>query len=143
MVTPISEGVAFVRRHPEMFFGDAPDRSLLCATQIAEEALALGATSVRIEKEDPWWIIASDYDWFRDVPPEDLFKKIIPLPEVGANSCRREVVLGAFAEAIASVDSVGTRSIMSGEAPPEVVWSAMDARRGRALAFRFPSRDCG
>ena len=135
-IAVIDNVLPFVREHPSFFFRDGVPTPLECVQALLAEAVSLGATDISIRHLAPWWILSSSFDWFAGHALDQLFTRLIPLPEAGVNTSRYEVVVAAFAQA-ASVHGASTgRAVVHGEPPPEPVWAEM-THATRALAFRF------
>lgn len=129
-----SDAVEFVRSHPAMFFPEGRPSALACARQLVTQALALGGTLVSVQRVSDWWIVSSDGDWFLPGPVAEQFRRLTPLPELGVNTTRVEVVLTAFASAVATKERGTAWVTVSGE-PPQIGDVAADA--ARSVAFRF------
>jgi len=136
-IKPVGDAIGYVRRHPEMFFPGQKPNPLTCIQHLVMEILSLGADDVRLCHHEGWWMVSSNHDWFVGLSEQELFTRIIPLPQVGANACRVEIVLGAYAESIVTIDPMGTRHPVQGVEPGEDVWSMMTSPGARSLAFRF------
>jgi hypothetical protein len=139
-VSPLTEAVDFVKDHPEMFFPRGIPSPLICAQHLAAEVLALGGSDVLIERTRDWWIVSSSFDWFSaNLSEKDQFRRLVPLPEVGENASRVEVVLTAFADAVATKHGEAAWSCISGPGiPPADV--TVKEKVGRVVAFRFAVR---
>jgi hypothetical protein len=135
-ITPIRDALGFVRQHPEMFFPGTAPNPLDCLRHLLVEVLALGASDASVRLIDGWWMLSSSFDWFLGKEPEQLFTRIVPLPEVGPNASHVEIVLTAFAQSVATFGTATGRFVVRGEPPDEEVWKEM-VRSTRAVAFRF------
>src|SRR5262249_17526831 len=90
-ITAVStDGIGFIKRHPEMFLQQYEARAeifgLELATKVAAGALALADKPVTSVRRGDWWIIYSEGDWLANLSgfsPEEAFSRIIPLPEAG------------------------------------------------------------
>ncbi len=134
-ISPLTDAVGFVRGHPEIFFAGATPSAGACAQQLVGEVLALGATDVTVERVGDWWIVSSSLDWFLpDQSAEEQVRRLVPLPQAGVNCSRVEVVLVAFAEAVATLTAGQEWRSLSGPAPTGDLGGR---RAGRAVAFRF------
>jgi hypothetical protein len=82
--------------------------------------------------------LSSSRDWFvSDQSPEEQVRRLIPLPEIGPNASRVEVVIVAFAEGVATRGGDLTWRVLTGPGIPSDVEQAELTRAGRAVAFRF------
>lgn len=134
----LTDAVQFVRDHPSMFFRDAQPSALACVEGLVQQILALGAADVAVQRHAAWWVVSSSFDWFvPDLSAEEQVRRIVPLPELGANGCRAEVIVLAFAQAVATRGSDQTWRVLEGDAPPYDLGS-VESKGGRAFAFRFP-----
>ena len=137
-ISVFTDAVGFVRSHPEMFFPGATPAAIPCVQCLVAEVLALGAADVTVERRGEWWIVSSNFDWFLpDQSADEQVRKIIPLPEVGPNASRVEVVLVAFAEAVATRGGDNTWKSLTGPGLPANVEVEGMTKAGRAVAFRF------
>ncbi len=134
--TPLNDALGFVRQHPEMFFPGKSPNPLDCLQHLLVEVLALGAPDAVVRRLDNWWVLSSSFDWFGGKDPNELFTSIIPIPEVGPNSSRVEIVLAAFAQSVATYGTSTGRLVVRGEPPGEDVWKEMTLST-RAISFRF------
>lgn len=136
----VVNGLEWVRSHPERFFRSGSPEPMEIVCHLLCGALSLAARC-RVYKEDEgWWVVAGDPDWLghADYSPEELFARVVPAPEQGVNSMRREVIASAFANAVAT-HGEGGWLLIAGELPnPEIqarVSQLADTRR--AILFRM------
>ena len=101
-MTPVVDAVDFVKQHAEIFVGVAAPSAQRVVGELVAEALAVVSGPVLARKVGDWWLVWCRDDWFReharDLPR--LFHSIIPFPEGGRNTSRKEVVLAAFASRV-------------------------------------------
>jgi hypothetical protein len=73
------------------------------SSRLVFDALVAGAGRVLVERNDRWWIVGSPFDWLAGAAGslDELFRGIISTPHVGDNTHRHEVVVAAFADAVA------------------------------------------
>jgi hypothetical protein len=132
----------FVRAHSQMFFGEVAPNPITCAHELVAEVLALAAPDAAVERHGDWWIVSSTMDWFLpNKTVEEQFCELIPFAEGGANASRFEVVIAAFAAAVATRSKDTEWCTISGDGVP-LGLSEDDTcqRAARAVAFRFASR---
>ena len=123
-----------------MFFPGAKPAPIPCVQHLMGEVLALGAADVVVERRQDWWIVSSTFDWFvPDESADEQTRKLIPLPEMGPNASRVEVVLLAFAEAVATLGADQEWRSLSGPGLVEGLKGGSSSKVARALAFRFSS----
>jgi len=139
----LDDAVAVVRRRPSMYL-KAGVTAVNLAEALAHDARLLGARQVTVERHDDWTIVGADIDWLRergahphDLAPADLFRRIVPFPEDGANSMRHEVLATAFATEVAS-STPSDRLVVNGNiSDDDRIWVLL--RRGgyeRSIGFR-------
>ena len=134
-ISALTDAVGFVRSHPEMFFGSKPG-PIPCVQHLVAQVLALGAADVWVERRQNWWVVTSNFDWFLpDQTAGDQTRKLVPLPEIGANASRVEVVLIAFAEAVSTRVGAQPWEQLAGCELPDPAGGVTEA--GRAVAFCF------
>jgi hypothetical protein len=139
-ISIVTDAVSFVRSHPEMFFPGATPAPIPCVQHLVAEVLALGAADVTVERRGEWWIVSSSFNWFlSDQSADEQVRRIVPLPEVGPNASRVEVVLVAFAEAVATREAGLTWKSLTGPGLPTDIEEHGVTKVGRAVAFRFPA----
>jgi hypothetical protein len=85
-----------------MYFPHGVTPAAICLN-LAEDALELGATHVRVDNVDNWRIVSADVDWLRLpqhrlVPLDRLFVGMHVHPS-RVNGIRSEIFVGAFAVA--------------------------------------------
>lgn len=122
-----------------MYVRSDPVSGAELARNLVGDALILTHGRVTAFQEKSWWIVACDVDWMSrvaGVTVEDLFSRIIPFPQAGANSMHSEVLLTAFADDVVTWNHRGRR-IVKGDVPAgdpiriSPQWS-------RVVAFRMP-----
>jgi hypothetical protein len=100
------------------FFRSGRCSPLELTTLLVADALLLGGESpVTAHRYGDWWIVASDADWIAGsaLPVQELFSRIVPLPESGPNSMRAEVLVRTFAEDVVTGDPAGNLTVLKGD----------------------------
>jgi hypothetical protein len=139
-IAVIIDPIEHIRRRKEMYVpGGHPD-PIYPASRLAGDALLLGATRVEMGRSDEWWWVAADFDWISSsgVSDQEIFSRVVPLPEAGANSMRGEVLLTAFASAVVTV--VGnTPRILAGPEDLKALrlLASFSSGRPRLVGFRM------
>lgn len=134
----ISDAIQFVRRNPSMFFPSGEPDGLSCAHQLVAEALALGGTEVFVLRHASWWAVGSTLDWFlADRSGREQFEAILPLPEVGVNASRVEVVIAAFAQDVSTLHGDQVEVLQGASPPRELVARLRDRATVRAVLYRL------
>jgi hypothetical protein len=128
---PVVGGLAFVRAHPEMFRALVHDGPAAAAL-LAEAALRGSSTSVTVSRTGEWYVVRAGHDWLTG--DRDPFTEVIPFPALGDNAVRPEVVVAAFAAAMATMTSDGVRVIVGDAGPLDRLVPDLD-RGGRAIVF--------
>lgn len=129
------DALAFVRKHRGSFLSYTSDgiKAEELVSRIVFDALILGAADIRVLTADKWFLVASSIPWFLQslgsLQIDSLFERIVPLPEAGANACRSEILLGAFASDIIVVCNrkIIYKRIQSDKSPPASVVETMNA----------------
>lgn len=134
-----SDALNYVRKHPGLFLGDAQPSGILLVHELLDEVVALGVKEVTIRRHEGWWVLSGDTDWFLDdTPAYQQVRRIVPLPELGPNSCRKEIVAVAFARSFATREGASPWVVLSGpDELPGAVEALGSTSEGRAVAFRF------
>ncbi|MEZ6123054.1 MAG: hypothetical protein R3C49_07755 [Planctomycetaceae bacterium] len=135
------DAMTYVREHPERFLPGGVPSGWAIVSGIAEDALVLGATDVRMMKEEGWWILFSNVDWL-NVPcrcpssPTEAFHRLLGFPELAVNSHRHEILAAAFAKAVVTVSRTD-RFVVTGDVFEEhQIWRRLDeVTAARAVAF--------
>lgn len=104
----LNDAISYVRKNPHLFlsYSSTGVRAEEIASKIIFDAMIQGADRLDIKKIGNWISIASDincWDFGEKYSIRDLFEKIIPFPEGGANACRSEILVGAFSDSFAVV----------------------------------------
>jgi hypothetical protein len=85
-----------------------------------------------------WWLVSSNFDWLDvpEIPPRDLFFRVIAAPAHGEHSMRAEILLGAFASAVWLWDG-SEALVVKGNDPSDDVANRMrdSTWSKRAIAF--------
>lgn len=138
-ITRRDNAVEYVRKNATMFFRSGRASAREGSTNLASDALLSGASTVSIVRDGLLWIVGADVDWLvhATIDISDLFIRLVPFPEAGANTVRSEVVIGAFANVLAIVDSVSIVTLRG--MVDETSLRAQFVRHGwvRAVAFTF------
>jgi len=132
----LEDGMAYVRKHPQMFFGERKPNARDCLQLLVGEVLASGAQDLGIRLIDEWWIISSPFDWLSGIELNQVFNRIIAFPAMAQNAMRVEVVIAAFANEAATFGARTGRVTVKGQVPPDMIWAEME-RSERSIAFRF------
>jgi len=135
----LSDSIQFIRKNASMFFPNGEPKAVLCAQHLVAEVLALGGTDVAVLRDASWWAVGSNVEWFlADRTTREQFACLIPLPEVGPNASRVEVVIAAFAQDLATLGGPELE-VLHGATPPEEFINRLRARAlVRAVVFRIP-----
>ena len=96
----------YVRKRPEIFFGDRGVNAIDICSEIGRGAMALGCKKVQMGKMGSWHYICADLDWFSvELRHEyqsqgDIFEKMHPFPEYFVNSTRYEPLANFYSDAL-------------------------------------------
>lgn len=133
----IVEALPFIRSNPARFFPSGTPSGVQIAEGLAGDALILGASRVELLHEGDWWIVSADLDWI------ESFTEVVPFPEGGVNSIRKEIFPMAFADALLTRVRAGEILVLKGEPPAgSPIWQILESRGGwaRTVAFEFRQR---
>jgi hypothetical protein len=136
IVSPIPH----MRRNPAMYLGglQTPKGEFLAARLISD-LVWLRALPAEVVEIDGWWVVRSSVDWLASGSPtytaDSAFLRIVPWPEIGANSFHGEILLAAFADALVTFGTDGIKWINGtpGTFVPPVGVNL--SRPGRIIAF--------
>jgi hypothetical protein len=96
----------FIRNHSGNFLNYDSERCKHAeiASRLVFDAILLGVSEIKVHALDGWHLILSTEAWFLralgSFSVDSLFERIIPFPQAGANACRSEILVGAFADQI-------------------------------------------
>ena len=130
-ITPVDLH-GYIRREQARFFKGGVYDSKEVASQIALEALLLGASDVRIVQTGDWVIVSSESDWLADLGG-DAFHRLIPLREGGQNAATSEVLLTVFSPSVVTAKD-GESVIIKGDSLGPLADNVPE--RGRSVAFK-------
>lgn len=138
----MDNAVDYIRRHRVMFLRTTETAPIELVERILGDALYSGALECTVLHKCDWWIIASTTDWLSghaDYAPEELFQKIIAMPEAGQNAMRGEVLLTAFAQHVITATPHGCMVISGDVSSDDEVWHIVPPSRKwqRMIAFRL------
>jgi len=126
-----------------MFTRSNPVSGVELVTNIVGEAILLtkGQAQVTVFCVGTWWVVASDVDWIVNESGhtvEEVFSRILPLPQAGPNSMRAEVLLTAFAQDVITQGSDGQRVVKGSSLLGDDLWPIPMSHQGwkRVVAFR-------
>ena len=99
----VNDPLVFIREQSRSMFPDGIVSGTVLMANIAFGAAALGAGHVEICNSDDWWFAASATNWLERKLPEsvqvkDVFRSRVKFPELGPNSYRPELYVGAYAD---------------------------------------------
>src|SRR5437899_792717 len=92
----LDDPIGLIRKSPSTFVRSHPVSGAELAANIVGDVLLLTSGYVTAFRKDAWWVIASDVDWIGEklgLSVEDVFSRILPFPQAGANSMHGEVLL--------------------------------------------------
>ena len=117
----VNDPLLFIREQARSMFPGGVVSGSVLMSNVAFGAAALGAGHVEICHEGNWWFAASETNWLeRNLPEsvqvEDLFRSRVKFPELGPNSWRPELYVGAYAD-IVYLDLDGRTSRVKGDMP--------------------------
>jgi len=140
----LDDPIGLIRKKPGMFTRSIPVSGIELATNIVSEALLLTKGKGRVTTfcTDTWWVVASDVDWIANEsehPIQDIFSRILPLPQAGPNSMRGEVLLTAFARDVITQGIDGQHVIKGSALASDNPWPVPAGHQGwkRVVAFRM------
>lgn len=106
--------------------------------------LALGVTAFSYEKIGDWAYFSCREDWLAKLllrfEIEEIFKRVLPIPEVGPNDCHQEIYLMAYADNIVTATKDGVVYLKGKPAalPQDLLAKLNCLSGGRAIAFSMP-----
>ncbi|HEY3847168.1 MAG TPA: hypothetical protein VGL95_08650 [Acetobacteraceae bacterium] len=137
----IDDAVALIRRHPDVYAGEAP-RAARLAAKMTGDLLQFGARSVSAEMFGSWWVVTSQSDWLtiNGVYHADYWHRIVAAPEIGLEAMRPEVLLTAFSRVLITVARESMEFIVGNEIGNAALQMRLRALlvpefRGRAVGF--------
>lgn len=113
----IDDAVSYVKRRSELFLGSNLPNDIGLLRWLLTDILVLGGQEIGVKRYEDWWLVGSNTDWLRPPPGlslQDMFSRIIPLPQAGDNSMRSEILLAAFCEEVVVSGSDGDLIIKGG-----------------------------
>jgi hypothetical protein len=137
----MDNAVDYIRQHRAMFLRTKETTPIELVERILGDALYSGASECTVLRQRDWWIIASTTDWLSghaDHVPEELFQKIVAMPEAGQNAMRGEVLLTAFAQHVITATPYGCMVISGDVSSDDEVWHivSLSQKWQRMIAFR-------
>lgn len=132
--------VDYIRRNRDRFLPAKKTEPIELVERILGDALYAGASECAVLRQNDWWMIASPTDWLcghAAYAPEELFYRIVAMPEAGQNAMRGEVLLTAFAQNVITATPTAC-TVISGEvAMDDEVWNLASKSPGwqRLIAF--------
>src|SRR2546421_3101868 len=138
----LDDPIGLIRKSPSMFVRSHPVSGAELAANIVGDALLLTSGHVTAFRTGAWWVIANDADWIAarsDLSVEDVFSRILPLPQAGPNSMRGEVLLTAFARDVVTQRENDRHVIKGNTSMHDEVWDIINSDPGwkRVIAFRL------
>lgn len=101
----VLDPIDFIKNNPDRFLRHN-NLGLELTTNIVGDALLLVNEPITALNQSKWWIVSCESDWLMntsDYTVEEIFSRIIPLPEAGQNSMRSEILLTAFANDVVTI----------------------------------------
>jgi hypothetical protein len=140
----ISDPVSYVRGRPDLFLDPNIPRDIGLVKWLLTDILVLGGQEICVKRYEDWWLVGSSMDWLR--PPvglslQDMFSRIIPLPQAGDNSMRSEILLAAFCEEVVVLGPDSDLTIKGKSGKIEEIRSFVSTAcpLERVVAFRIQS----
>ena len=102
----ITEFRDYVKKRPEIFFGQKGANPIDICSEIARGAMTLGAMNVQIGVVGSWHYIFADIDWFsvklkHEYQNElEIFEKMNSFPEYFVNATRYEPMTNIYSDAL-------------------------------------------
>jgi hypothetical protein len=134
--------IDYICRHRDRFLRAKKTEPIELVERILGDALYSGASECAALHKNEWWIIASATDWLgghETYAPEDMFHRIVAMPEAGQNAMRGEVLLTAFAQKVITATPAAC-TVISGEVSmDDEVWNLMckSCKWQRMIAFKL------
>ena len=134
----------YIRLNPGMYLpaGDI-HLGVKLAQLLVVDSLALGATDVRVLREQDWFAVSADRDWLAlghgGSNVGNLFSSVTPMPEAGVNSIRHEVVVAAFSHDVVTAGHGDPVVLRAGNDPDALAIGMRLCREShprRVIAFR-------
>ena len=133
-----------VREKPELFFGTNGPTAQRIASDIASDALVMGATSVHCWKNGDWWLVAANTDWFSQpnragVTQENAFDTFWGMPEAGQNFFWHSVFAKIYGAATAT-SANGISALIKGDPTSLAAFHELainSPHQERIVGFRF------
>ncbi len=112
--------------------------------RILGDAPYASASECAVWRLNEWWTIASTTDWLAghpDCTPEEMFHRIVAMPEAGQNTMRGEVLLTAFMPQVVTATPAACTVISGDVASDDEVWNLVStsSKWQRMIAFRMDS----
>lgn len=134
-IGPVTDGLTFVRQHPEMFrhlVHDGPSAAGL----LVETALRKFVRQLEVKCIEGWYVISAWTDWYADLGNRDPFTELVPFPSLGPNAIYPEVMVAAYSEALTTILCGDLRRV-HGELPDIERLVSNGLPDGRVVIFRF------
>ncbi len=107
-LTILTDGVGFVRKHPEQFlFPHSKPSGEIITKRLVSGLIYLNVYPIHVEVKGRYWTICCGKDWLADangVPDYSVFFRLVAFPEYLVNSYREEILILAFAKYAATFD---------------------------------------
>ena len=132
----VVDPLALVREQESRFFIAGKFDPDEIAAQVTAEALRCGASCVRIDRREQWWIVTADLDWLGERDALQAFRRLVSYPEGGENSMRSEVLLTAFAHDVVTMAHGEILAIKGETDASQQAFLASFSKAGRLVAFR-------
>jgi hypothetical protein len=137
--------IDYIRRNRGRFLRAKKTEPIELVERILGDALYGGASECAVLRQNDWWIIASTTDWLcghEAYAPEDMFHRIVAMPEAGQNAMRSEVLLTAFAPKVITATPTACLVISGEVSMDDEVWNLVSKcpEWQRMIAFNLCQR---
>jgi hypothetical protein len=135
--------VGLLQKRPEMYLGHPTASSAQLASLIVGDCLVLNQTDIRVRKLGLWTVVSAKEDWTKlgpgsELARQELFSRLINLPEAGLEETRHEIYLTAYCTDVNFIfqESTAMIDILKGSVLPKELYQSLELEDFH-LAFRI------
>lgn len=138
----MDNAIEYICRHRDRFLRAKKTEPIELVERILGDALYSGASECAVLHQNDWWIIASTTDWLGGhaiYTPEDMFYRMVAMPEAGQNAMRGEVLLTAFAQHVITATPAACLVISGEVSMDDEIWTlfSKSPEWQRMIAFKL------
>jgi hypothetical protein len=102
-----AEVINWIKKHPEMHFMTGSPNIEELLSNLIQEYIRDGGTTLKIEKADSCWLVYFQNDWISELGVGQYFNTMMKYDVGKAGGCRAGIILNAFSQELVFYSNKG------------------------------------